>query len=412
MDGPLRFCLITTFYPPYNFGGGGIYAYRLANELGRRGHLVEVIHCQDAYRLLARRKPEETWENHPNVSVHGLKSPWGFLSPLATQQTGFPLFKSARIREILSRGFDVIHYHNISLVGGPKILEYGQGIKLYTMHTFWLVCPTHMLFKFNRTHCTDTTPPCLACTLLHGGPPQWWRYSGLLQRALRQVDAFIALNPFCRNQHLQRGLTGRFVILPYFVPEAEAELSSVQEVLGPTPEQPYFLFMGRLEKLKGLQTLISVFRDYPRARLLVAGKGSYEPQLRQMAGDSPNIAFLGHLSDHQLQPLCRGAVALVVPSSFYELGPLVTFEALRVKTPILCRNRGGLADIVQQSGGGLLFDTQEELAALLDRLLEAPSFRDSLGQRGYETYKSKWTPKVHLTAYLALIRKIAHEKST
>jgi hypothetical protein len=38
------------------------------------------------------------------------------------------------ILQILETGFDVIHYHNISLVGGPTILAYRQGIKLYTMH--------------------------------------------------------------------------------------------------------------------------------------------------------------------------------------------------------------------------------------------------------------------------------------
>ena len=99
------------------------------------------------------------------MTVHGLKSPFGLLSPLATQQTGYPLLKAKRILEILSKGFDVIHYHNISLVGGPKILEYGDGIKLYTMHDYWLVCPTHALFRFNRAPCIQ--PYCFLCTLVY-----------------------------------------------------------------------------------------------------------------------------------------------------------------------------------------------------------------------------------------------------
>ena len=83
--------------------------------------------------------------DHPNVTVHALASPFGFLSPLLTHQTGRPIFKSSRVKKILAKPFDVIHYHNISLVGGPKILQYGKGIKLYTIHEYWLVCPTHML---------------------------------------------------------------------------------------------------------------------------------------------------------------------------------------------------------------------------------------------------------------------------
>ena len=104
MDRPLRFCMITTFYPPYNFGGDGIFLHRLSNELARRGHQVDVIHCIDAYRLLARQEPARTYDDHPNVTVHGLTSPFGFLSPLATQQMGFPFLKSARIRQILEKG--------------------------------------------------------------------------------------------------------------------------------------------------------------------------------------------------------------------------------------------------------------------------------------------------------------------
>jgi hypothetical protein len=48
IDRPLRFCMITTFYPPYNFGGDGIFVHCLSNELARPGHYVDGIHCIDA----------------------------------------------------------------------------------------------------------------------------------------------------------------------------------------------------------------------------------------------------------------------------------------------------------------------------------------------------------------------------
>jgi len=123
VDRPLRFCMVTTFYPPYNFGGDGVFIRRLSNELARRGHRVDVIHCADAYRLLAGHEPAAAYEDHPNVTVHGLRSRFGFLSPLATQQTGRPLLKAAAIRRILAQGFDVILYHNISLVGGLTVID-------------------------------------------------------------------------------------------------------------------------------------------------------------------------------------------------------------------------------------------------------------------------------------------------
>ncbi len=150
----MRFCMVTTFYPPYHFGGDGIFVHQLSNELAKRGHHVEVVHCRDAHQFLSGRTPSMPYQDHPNVTVHGLKSPAGFLSPLVTQQTGWPVLKSSQLNAILAKPFDVIHFHNISLVGGPKVLEYGRAVKLYTLHEYWLVCPTHMLFKFGQEVCT------------------------------------------------------------------------------------------------------------------------------------------------------------------------------------------------------------------------------------------------------------------
>ena len=44
----MRFAMVTTFYPPFHFGGDAMYAYRLTNALARRGHEVVVVHSEDA----------------------------------------------------------------------------------------------------------------------------------------------------------------------------------------------------------------------------------------------------------------------------------------------------------------------------------------------------------------------------
>ena len=405
MNRPFRFCMITTFYPPYNFGGDGIFVHRLSNELARRGHQVNVIHCADAYRFLARQEPTGTYDNHPNVTVHGLKSRFGFLSPLATQQTGFPFFKSGQIQRILEKGFDVIHYHNISLVGGPKILEYGQGIKLYTMHEHWLVCPTHILFRFNRAPCMR--PHCFLCNLTYKRPPQWWRYFGLLEAAVKHVDTFISPSHFTKDKHHQMGLNIPIVHLPNFVPPVELSSSTVEEAIGEALNEPYFLFVGRLEKLKGLQTLIPVFRHYQKAQLLIAGTGNYESELKQLAKDNANIHFLGYVSGQPFQTLYRHAVAVIVPSICFEVFPSVTIEAFRQQTPAIVRNLGGMPEIIEESGGGIVYDTEEELVAAMDQLLAEPSYRDDLGRLGYQAYQQNWTTEAHLERYFALIHKIA-----
>ena len=90
-------------------------------------------------------------------------------STYSEEKTPLPLTDFDRIMG--NGNFDVIHFHNVSLIGGPGLLKYGHGIKLYTMHEYWLVCPTHVLFKFNRAACTQTH--CFFCGLTYKRPPQW-----------------------------------------------------------------------------------------------------------------------------------------------------------------------------------------------------------------------------------------------
>jgi len=402
MSRSLRFCMVTTFYPPYNFGGDGVFVQQLAQELARRGHQVEVIHCTDSYRFLAGRAPEPSDPDHPSVTVHRLRSPFGFLSPLATHQTGLPLFKSARIREILARGFDVIHYHNLSLVGGPGVLVHGAAVKLYTLHEYWLVCPTHMLFKYRRAPCTR--PHCFACTLAHGRPPQLWRDSAMIQKAAEHVDVFLAPSRFVRDKHREMGLGVPIVVLPFFTAR---EPATALDPGGPRETSPYFLFVGRLERLKGLQTLIPIFRRYEKARLLVAGTGRYETTLRRMAAGAPNIVFVGYQSGARLCQLYAGAVALIVPSLWYEVFGLVIIEAFAQHTPAIVKNIGGMPQIIEESGGGLVYETETELVAAMDRLLTEPTLRTALGVRGYQATRQRWSADTHIERYLALIEEAA-----
>jgi len=409
---PLRFCMITTFYPPYNFGGDGIFIERLSQELVNRGHHVEVIHCVDSYRILADHLPDTDSLNHSKVVVHRLKSPFGFLSPLATQLTGRPLFKSKSIKQILNKGFDVINYHNISLVGGPKVLQYGQGLKIYTLHEYWLVCPTHTLFKFKREACRSKS--CLLCGLVYKRPPQLWRYTGLIKSSVKHLNAVISPDLFTIDMHKSMGLDLPFIHLPHFVPQEKSPGIASQEHMGdsndgralnePATDSPYFLFVGRLEKLKGLQSVIPLFNRFRKAKLLIAGTGDYGRKLKKIAHRNENVVFLGFQSGANLLALYRNARAIIVPSINYEVAPpLCIMEAFQYKTPAIVRKLGSMPEIIDDSDGGLVYENDTQLLSALERLSENTALRDELGHNGYQAFKEKWTADAYLDRYFALI---------
>ena len=405
MPRTLRFCHFATFYPPYSFGGDALYVFRLANSLASRGHEVDVVHCADSYNLLAGRTSLSPLPHHPGVTVHTLRSRLGRLSPLLTQQTGRPWLKTGKIRRILQgKKFDVLHFHNTSLFG-PKLLECDPGytgfVRLYTTHEHWLICPMHVLWKNGNRLCDR--PRCFSCTLRFCRPPQWWRYTSLLQKSAEFVDAFISPSRFTMEMHRQRGFSKPFVQLPYFTPAPEPTAESPHR-------RPFFLFAGRLEKIKGLQSVIPLFRQYKGADLIVAGKGNYEPELRRLAHGLENVVFLGWMPLEQLSALYRSAIALIVPSICYEVFPLVLLEAFSSRTPVIVNALGSLSEIVRECQGGLEFSSQEELLAAMGRLQSDRDLRSQLGHNAYQGWEEKWTERAHLRSYFSLLAETALRK--
>jgi Glycosyltransferase len=335
------------------------------------------------------------------VKVHGLESRLGFVSPLASQQTGLPVFTARAIKRILKRGFDVIHFHNVSLLGGPGVLALGDACKLYTMHEYWLECPTHLLYRFKREPCSERS--CLACTLTYARPPQLWRYSRLLERATQHVDMFLAPSRFIEGRFAQSGAGRPVTYLPNFAPSIEGAESdtSVRR-----DDEPYFLFVGRLEWIKGLQTILPLFRSGVAGTLIIAGTGAYERELRRLAGDSKHIRFLGHVAHADLAGWYRNAVALILPSLWFEVFPLVMLEAFRSGTPVVCRNLGSPPDIVRESGGGLLYDDDAQLGQHVSSLLADSALQKKLGDAGLDAWQTKWTADAHIARYLEIVQAV------
>ncbi len=402
----MNFLHVTTFYPPYSFGGDAMYIYRLAHALGDEGHHVDVVHSIDAYHVLHPAPPPLEFADHPNVTVHGLRSGFGLLSTVLTQQTGKPLLEMGRIADIAqSRHYDVVHYHNVSLLGPAILALETRGpapVKLYTTHEHWLVCPMHVLWKFNSRACEK--PECLKCTLMAGRPPQLWRYTGMLEKASRHVDRFVSPSRFTARMHAERGFARPIGHLPYFIDRVDADWQTPN---ARRQERPYFLFVGRLEALKGLQTLIAVWNRVYDFDLLVAGAGTAEAQLRAQAASNPRIKFLGPLPQAELGSLYVHAVACVVPSVTYETFGIVVIESFARKTPVIVRDLGALPEVVEESGGGIVYRTEEELVQAITKLGRSRTLQCELGKKGYDAFLRLWSREAHMRQYYALLRDVS-----
>ncbi|MEO8159169.1 MAG: glycosyltransferase family 4 protein [Betaproteobacteria bacterium] len=396
--------MVTTFYPPYHFGGDAIYVRALSRALVERGHTVEVVHCEDAYLVSGNELDPSPGSPDDGIVVHRLKSRFGPLSPLITQQTGHPGLKAGALRAIFKRGFDVVNFHNISLVGGPGILGFSDApVTLYTLHEHWLLCPTHIFWK-NRSKACDVKQ-CIRCSIRSGIPPQWWRYTGLIENAIAHVDAFLAPSEFTAALHRESGI-GPVTVLPLFSTlDPPAHGSDI------ALPRPRFLCVGRVTASKGILPLLERFAALPEYDITVVGDGDLRARLEQQFAQFPNIRFLGLIPQSELTVLYRHATALVFPSLAPETFGLSIVEAFACGTPAIVRDAGGSRELVDATGGGIVYRTDDELVQALRQLAGDRALRVQLGQRARAGFERRYTQKHHVDAYLECIDMIRQNKT-
>lgn len=396
----LRFCFITSFYPPFHPGGCGLHVYHLANCLSKDGHQVEVICSGEAHAYKITDPREGDYPHHPGVTVHRVTTGTGKIEPLLTYLAGRPFFSRRRIRDILDTEFDVIHYHNISLFGGISLLGMGRGVKLFTQHTYWLFCPAHYLWKMGREVCESKD--CLRCLWSYRKPPQFWRWTGIRDRLLPEVDSLIMPCRFMIEQHREEGFTERMDCLPYFVaPVKRAGNPALEVEFGDL--KPFFLFVARFERYKGPQVAVSAFRKkIGDAKLVMVGTGTMEEELREMARGDPRIRFLDYIDPEKLDWLYANALALLAPSVWPEMGNQTVIQAQSCGTPAIASEVGLLPELVRDHDAGLIFRTEDELVAAMDKM-ENPAVREEFVDPCLRAYKEEYTPEKYLQRYYRLL---------
>ena len=401
----LRICMLTTFYPPYSFGGDAMGVQRLAEALIRRGFEVTVVHEIDAYLMKAKAEPTEAPPSE-GVKVIGLRSSLGVLSCLLTHQFGAPVVHGSRLRQLLKPdAFDIIWFNNVSLVGGPGLLTYGDGLKVYEAHEHWLVCPTHVLWRHGRELCDERQ--CLRCSINYRVPPQIWRYTNQLDRNLKHIDAFIAKSEFSRDKHREFGFPREMEVVPYFLPDNAAETERFE----PAPNnRPFFLFVGRLEKIKGLDDVIPLFADYKDADLLVIGDGDYRAELSRIGEGIDNVKFLGRMAPDELSRYYHSAIALIVPSVCYETFGIILIESFRKGTPVIARRIGPFVEIVERCEGGILFSSERELIDAMKRMQQSVESRDKMAESARMGFEKNWSEEAVLCRYFETLHRAALDR--
>lgn len=150
--------------------------------------------------------------------------------------------------------------------------------------------------------------------------------------------------------------------------------------------EPLVLAWGRVQYEKGFQVLASAIallrQRVPGIHCVIAGRGSYLPDLQShidLEGVSDIVQLAGFVPDTDLRTLLHQAGCAVIPSLYEPFG-IVALEAMAAGAPTIVARTGGLAEILDGTGAGLLFEpgSAEELASAIEKVLTDPAAATAL----------------------------------
>jgi glycosyltransferase involved in cell wall biosynthesis len=334
-----------------------------------------------------------------------LKTPWSkyFVSELSTEGgVGGPITAFKMLRRAwwsseaeskmsqLIKVFrpDVLHAHNLYTHLSPSILRAAAQADVpvvMTLHDYALLCANYALWNFDKpmdlekinVWLTAKTRfikgsyfATLALDLIRAWQTQTRAYD-------RYIAHYIAPTEFVRDLFVAGGFEKKKIsVFPIFS-DAPAQTK--------TADDGFVLFAGRLERYKGVETLIEALRNFPNTTLKIIGSGPDEARLRTLAEGMGNVVFTGQMSGEALWEQMRRARVAVVPSIWHEPFGLVALEAMSNSTPVVVSDRGGLQEILQEGVSGSVFHAGDvhDLVRALAPYLAGPYFSLERGQAAY-----------------------------
>ncbi len=387
----------------YVRGGSDRYFFTLAELLQKHGHRVIPFTAASA-------------KNEPSEWEHYFPRGADFERPRTGDLLRFLYSRDAvkSIQRLLSNtNVDIAHFHiyygklTAAILGGLK----KAGIPLIqTLHDYQLTCPV-------STH-LSSDEICEACEgkhFWHALPKRCNRGSlartalsvteSYVSRFLGSVDKFdhfISVSHFLRKKMIQYGIP-------------ENKISTVHNFIDVSDIVPnfsvgeYVLYFGRVDRSKGISTLIKAAIPLKQIPLYIVGDGKAMSEVQQIIEENgcEHIHLLGFKQGDELRELVLNSICTVLPAEWYENCPMSVLEACAYGKPVIGANIGGIPELIENGVNGFLIPSGEH-ELLRDRLLwmcEHKSKVMEMGEAARKKMETKFNADIHYERIMNVYRK-------
>ncbi|MDD2960496.1 MAG: glycosyltransferase [Muribaculaceae bacterium] len=384
-----RILVVNKFYYPR--GGDCVCTINLESLLKSNGYRVAV------YSMNYHDNIKSDYQNYfaPEVSFNG-----GISNKIDAVKRVLGLGDIKDSFEEILEDFhpDIVHFNNIHSYLSPVIVKmaHDSGAKVvWTLHDYKLLCPSY--------DCLRNGKPCELCfndksNVLSNRCMKGSLVASLIayleakkwnRKSLEQwTDAFVCPSQFMADKMASGGFNKINVICNFVDP---VKLSILQQ-LPTTNRKDYFVYVGRLSKEKGVDTLLEAATKADK-HIKIAGAGPLKDILVEKYKNNKNIEFLGHLNAQEVSDTLANAKFSIIPSEWYENNPLSVIESLCAGTPVVGTNIGGIPELLD-SDNGIIAEpcNSDNLAVAINQAFE----RNWDYAKIKENAISRFSPDTHL----------------
>jgi len=275
---------------------------------------------------------------------------------------------------------DLAHIHNIYPIISPSIYFVLKKYKIpiiHTIHNFRFFCSNGFCLKNGKI--------CIKCetnsikNIFNICSKEKKEYDFLLKiiiyitrlfNLFKKIDFFIVPSDFIKNKLLNIGISASKVIIKRYsieIPDRSSYLIR-KDLLN------YFIFVGRLSEEKGITQLVDAFKLLDPIKLIVLGDGPLKEELiiKLKNENISNVQLIGYIKGEQKQLFISKSLALIIPSIWFEIGPLTAVESLSLGVPIIVNNVGATKEFLINNYNGFLYeaDKADSLRNVLLKLID------------------------------------------
>ncbi len=269
-----------------------------------------------------------------------------------------------------------------------------------TLHDLKLVCPVHSLSSHGslcqecegKNFWKATAKRCNRGSLTRSFLSTVESYVSKFLGSVDKVDHFIAVSKFQRDKMIELGIPVDKVTMVY-------NFIDTSDILPNYQEGEYLLYFGRIERSKGIFTLVEAAAALTQTPLLIVGDGTAYQELVSYVEERKlsHIHCVGFKRGKELNDLIRRSICCIAPSIVYDNCPLSVLEAYAFGKPVIGSEIGGIPELITDGEDGFVVPPGD-VSALKERLFWMQTNKEQatkMGSRGRFKVESRFNADLH-----------------